>query len=113
MSLGVMNLNSDGSIAVRDYTTRPPATSVWGADHCLVDEDWAKLRTYLSDRPSSVARLVLSIAEVEHIIDRRLPDDAALQGWWSRCPRLVDATRDERWHFNGMPGHYLIEFARG
>jgi len=112
MALGVTTLNSDGSLAVNTHPTQPPRAPVWGADQCLVDEEWAKFRSYLAERPGDVARLVLSIAEVERIIGRRLPDEAALPQWWSTCPRLEESEDGKRWHMDGMPGHYLVEFAR-
>ena len=78
-------------------------------DQCLVDEEWTKIRSYLADR-SSEARLVLSIAEVERIIGRRLPDEAALPQWWATCPHLEESKSGRSWHVGGMPGHYLVEF---
>ena len=104
-------MNSDGSIAVSAYPTPPPRAPVWGADRCLVDEEWAKIRSYFADRPGE-ARLVLSIAEFERIIGRRLPDEAALPQWWSTCPHLDESENGGSWHVDGMPGHYLIEFVR-
>ena len=111
MALGVTNLNSDGSIAVTAYSTQPPRAPVWGVDQCLGDEEWTKFRSFLADRPGE-ARLVLSIAEVERIIGRRLPDEAALPQWWSTCPLLEESENGGSWHVGGMPGHYLVEFVR-
>ncbi|MGH2752137.1 MAG: hypothetical protein ACRDK3_14885 [Actinomycetota bacterium] len=105
-------MNSDGSIAVNDHTAPPPVAPVWGADHCLVDREWSSFRDYLADRADDTVRVVLSIAEVERIIERRLPAEAALPQWWSNCPQLGECGRGKAWYVSGMPGHYLIELVR-
>jgi len=105
-------MNSDGSMSVQEYATRPPQAPAWGADHCLSEAEWAKFRDHLAGMTSDRTSIVLSIAEVERIIGRRLPAEAGLPQWWSQCPGLGRCGRGTAWYVTGMPGHYLLELAR-
>jgi hypothetical protein len=105
-------LNADGSIAVSQHPSKPPQAPAWGADHCLSGAQWSKFRKYLAETPHDERRLLLSIAEIERIIGRRLPDEAGLPTWWSQCPRLGDCGEGKAWRVAGMTGHYLIELVR-
>jgi hypothetical protein len=105
-------LNSDGSLGVTQDLSKPPQTSEWGANHCLSEDEWGKFRKYLADRPRESGRIMLSIAEIERIIDRRLPAEAGLPSWWTGCPGLGERDQGSTWRVAGMPGHYLIELVR-
>jgi hypothetical protein len=105
-------LNADGSIAVSQHPSKPPQAPAWGADHCLSGDQWSKFRKYLAETPPDERRLLLSVAEIERIIGRRLPDEAGLPTWWSQCPRLGDCGEAKAWRVAGMTGHYLIELVR-
>ena len=105
-------MNADGSIAVSQHPSKPPQAPAWGADHCLSEDQWSKFRKYLAETPPDERRLLLSIAEIERIIGRRLPDEAGLPTWWSQCPRLADCGEGKTWRVAGMTGHYLIELVR-
>jgi hypothetical protein len=106
------DLNSDGSLGVSQDLSKPPQTSEWGANQCLSEVEWGKFRKYLADRPLESGRITLSIAEIERIIDRRLPADAGLPSWWTQCPGLGEREQGSTWRVAGMPGHYLIELVR-
>lgn len=105
-------MNSDGSLAVTEDLSKPPQAPEWGADHCLSEDEWGKFRKYLADRPNETGSVTLSIAEIEQIIDRRLPAEAGLPSWWTQCPRLGEGGERGAWYVAGMPGHYLIELVR-
>ena len=105
-------MNADGSIGVRQDPLIPPEAPAWGADHCLGTDEWEKFREYLGDRPRDEARTLLSIAEIERIIGRRLPAEAGLPTWWAQCPGLGECGEGTAWRVVGMPGHYLIELVR-
>jgi len=105
-------LNADGTIGVTQDPLKPPEAPAWGAAHCLSTDEWDKFREYLGDRPPDEARTLLSVAEIERIIDRRLPDEAGLPGWWAQCPGLGECGEGTAWRVAGMPGHYLIELVR-
>lgn len=105
-------MNGDGSIAISENPSKPPQAPAWGADHCLSADEWDEFRSYLGETSTETSRVMLSIAEVERIIGRRLPAEAGLPSWWSQCPGLGDCGEGTAWRVAGMPGHYLIEFAR-
>jgi hypothetical protein len=106
-------LNADGSLAVTQQPPKPPEAPAWGAAHCLSKDEWGKFRKYLTGRPQDEARTLLSIAEVERIVGRRLPAEAGLPTWWAQCPGLGEGGEGTSWRVAGMPGHYLIELVRG
>jgi hypothetical protein len=105
-------LNADGSLAVTQQPPKPPEAPAWGAAHCLSKDEWGKFRKFLTGRPRDEARTLLSIAEVERIVGRRLPDEAGLPTWWAECPGLGECGEGTAWRVAGMPGHYLIELVR-
>lgn len=105
-------MNADGSIAVTQYPSKPPQAPAWGADHCLSTDEWGKFRRHLLETPPDRSRVLLSIAEIERIIGRRLPDEAGLPSWWAQCPGLGECGGGKAWRVEGMPGHYLIELVR-
>ena len=106
-------MDKDGSLTRTEAPTPPPAAPAWGPDHCLTEEQWARFRTYLARRPREVSSVVLSIAEIERIIDRKLPAEAGLPQWWATTPRLGKCGPDGgSWAVSGMRGHYLVEIVR-
>jgi hypothetical protein len=105
-------LNADGSLAVTQHPPKPPEAPAWGAAHCLSQDELGKFRKYLTDRPGDEARAILSIAEVERIIGRRLPAEAGLPTWWAQCQGLGKCGEGTAWRVAGMPDHYLIELVR-
>jgi hypothetical protein len=52
---------------------------------------YIRLAAYLADQPSSVARLEMTVAEIESVVGEDLPSNARFPSWWRNDDRRMHA----------------------
>lgn len=50
---------------------------------------YIRLAAYLADQPPDVARVEMTIADVEHLLGETLPDNARFPSWWRNDERRM------------------------